>query len=579
MKRKRPYALSRPLTPFEILVGHFINRMLASDEDQGTGAVSLGLGAVLAILASPGAFASIFLMDKYSSLMHFLRGQTNFNPYRASIGDEYFFVVLSMTITGLVMVLRWNRLLPDYRDFANLAVLPIPIRNVFLANFIALAGLAIVFGIDVNGASSVLFPEVVTASDRHWGMLFRLAPAHAVAVFSASMFSFFAVFAAVGLLMLIVPRKLFRPVSIAVRVLLVVALLSEFLANMFLQLFSGRLPHLKQTYMQWLPSYWFIGVYAHVAGLANPKMDALAREAIIALGAVIVIAVAAYALCYRQYFLRLAESLQTIGFTRHWVRPPMPEWIERILFRSEFEHACAAFMWRVLSRSEKHLMFLGGYLGIGAVLAAQMAADSLSGRGGNALPDSEWLAVPLVLALVLVTGLRFAFDIPAALEANWVFRIGAETPWPAPAAVARRFLLWTVLPWEITVVGGITAHQYGWAVACEHVATLAILSMLIIEFVLPGFRKIPFTCTTQFDSRRLCVRILGPVFAVLIVAPSLAGFERWMIQNPLRFAVPGAFAIGFWFWLWRHNREQLPYEDCVLFEERSAVEFKRLQLH
>lgn len=579
MKRKRLYALSRPLTPFGILVGHFVKRMLASEEDQGTGSVSLGLGAVLAILASPGGFASIFLMDKYSSLMHFLRGQTNFNPYRASIGDEYFFVVLSMTITGLVMVLRWNRLLPDYRDFANLAVLPIPIRDVFLANFIALAGLAVVFGIDVNAASSFLFPEVVTASDRQWGMLFRLAPAHAAAVFSASMFSFFAVFALVGVLMLIVPRRIFRPVSIGVRILLVVGLLSEFLSNLFLQLFSGRVPHLREIYMQWLPSYWFLGVYAHVAGLANGTTDALAREGMTGLCAAIVIAVVAYALCYRRHFLRLAESLQLVGFTRHSLRLPMAEWVERILFRSEFEHACSGFISKVLLRSERHLMFLGAYLGIGAVLAAQMAADSMSRRGGNGLPHSESLAVPVVVALILVTGLRFAFDIPAGLEANWVFRIGTESPTPAPAEVARRFLLWATLPWEIAIVGPLAAHEFGWAVACEEVTALAVATMLLIEIVLIGYRKIPFTCTTGFDSRRLLVRILGPVFGVLIIAPGLGGFERWMMQHPARFGAPGVIAAGIWFLLWRQNRKRLPYENSVQFEERSAVAFELLKLN
>jgi hypothetical protein len=36
-------------------------------------------------------------------------------------GGRIFFVVLSMTITGLAMVMRWNRLFPDRRDFANLS--------------------------------------------------------------------------------------------------------------------------------------------------------------------------------------------------------------------------------------------------------------------------------------------------------------------------------------------------------------------------------------------------------------------------------------------------------------------------
>lgn len=139
--------------PFVYLVQHFRRRLFASEEEQSSGEMGLGVGTVLALLAAPGGFASLFLLDKYSTLIQYFRGQRGFNPYRASIGDEYFFVVLSMTIIGLVMVLRWNRLLPDRRDYANLAALPIPISSVFLANFVALTGMAILFAIDINAVS------------------------------------------------------------------------------------------------------------------------------------------------------------------------------------------------------------------------------------------------------------------------------------------------------------------------------------------------------------------------------------------------------------------------------------------
>lgn len=54
--------------------------------------------------------------------------------------------VLSVIITGLVMVLRWNRLFPDRRDFENRSVAHSDL-SCFLANFTALLGLAMVFGL------------------------------------------------------------------------------------------------------------------------------------------------------------------------------------------------------------------------------------------------------------------------------------------------------------------------------------------------------------------------------------------------------------------------------------------------
>jgi hypothetical protein len=554
---------------------HFVKRVFANEDDQGSESSSVNVAAVLALLATPGGFASIFLLDKYSTLLQWVRGQRNFNPYRASVPDEYFFVVLSMTITGLVMVLRWNRLLPDRRDFANLAVLPIPIRNIFLANFTGLLGLALVFGIDVNAVSSFLFPAVVTLSDGTVAAFARVATAHVAAVFSASLFSFFAVFALVGLLMLL-PSRLFRPVSVCARVLLVIVLLSEFLSNLFLQLFSGRLPQLQQVYTRWLPSYWFLSIYEQVAGLANARTSLLAGRALTALIAAMVIAVGAYALCYRRHFLRLAESLELLGGARRWFRIAWPEAITKRLFGAGFEHACHGFMWKVLLRSERHIMFAGGYMGLGFVLAAQTAADAAMQPRRGGLPSADWLSLPLLLAVFIVTGLRFAFDMPASLPANWVFRIAACGA-RRPDRIARAFLRMAILPWEVLLVGAITVRQFGWTIAAGHVATLVILTLLLIDALLLDFQKIPFTCSMQIETRQLVIRILCCVLGVLIAVPLTAHIERWMMELPARFAVLGLLSAGAWYAMRRHKRETSAYH-AVTFEQQSSAAFELLKL-
>ncbi len=53
-----------------------------------------------------------------------------------------------------------------------------------------------------------------------------------------------------------------------------------------------------------------------------------------------------------------------------------------------------------MTRSERHVMFLGGYLGVGLVVVAQSAEGDPS-------------QIPLLMAFFLITGLRLAFDIPA----------------------------------------------------------------------------------------------------------------------------------------------------------------------
>lgn len=102
--------------PFLLLIRHFAQCAVGGSDTVSD--VDLAIGSTLAILAVPGAFTSLALMGKYSSLIQWLRG-LHFNPYRVSIPDEYFFIVYSMAITGLVTLLRWDHLLPGRRDYTN----------------------------------------------------------------------------------------------------------------------------------------------------------------------------------------------------------------------------------------------------------------------------------------------------------------------------------------------------------------------------------------------------------------------------------------------------------------------------
>jgi len=69
------------MTPFGHLIFHFLKRMFSGEDEEGVESMSLGLGVVLAFLASPGALASLFLLDKYSTLLQFFRGQRHFDPF------------------------------------------------------------------------------------------------------------------------------------------------------------------------------------------------------------------------------------------------------------------------------------------------------------------------------------------------------------------------------------------------------------------------------------------------------------------------------------------------------------------
>lgn len=126
--------------------------------------VDSGIGVSLSLLALPGAFLALLLFNKYGSLLRFLRGQIKFDPYAASLPDEYLFIVLAMVVSGGIALWKWDALFLDRRDIVNIVPLPVRTHQIFTANLLAIFVFAAIFCLDVNAASAVLFPLVVSAS-------------------------------------------------------------------------------------------------------------------------------------------------------------------------------------------------------------------------------------------------------------------------------------------------------------------------------------------------------------------------------------------------------------------------------
>jgi hypothetical protein len=78
-----------------------------------------------------------------------------------------------MAVTGFATLWKWTAIFPDRRDFANLVHLPISIRQIFVANFAAIAALAALYTFVANAASIIIFPVVVFGSQGTIASFFR----------------------------------------------------------------------------------------------------------------------------------------------------------------------------------------------------------------------------------------------------------------------------------------------------------------------------------------------------------------------------------------------------------------------
>ena len=81
--------------PFVRLVRHFLARLVRGD-DSASAEFEPGAGALLGLLATPGAFQCLLMIDKYSSFLNWLRGRLRQDVLVASMSDKYMFLAIAM---------------------------------------------------------------------------------------------------------------------------------------------------------------------------------------------------------------------------------------------------------------------------------------------------------------------------------------------------------------------------------------------------------------------------------------------------------------------------------------------------
>jgi hypothetical protein len=560
--------------PFCRLAAHFGMKLFSGS---GEGGLELGAGTVLALLAAPGAFISIMLLDKYSSLLRFFRGNIPFDPYAASVTDQYFFLTFSMAITGIVTVLKWDNIFPDRRDYMNLAPLPIATSQIFLANVTAIVLIAVAFAVDVNAVSSLFFPMVVTMEQPKFAAYVQFARAHFAGVLLASLFVSFALFALIGTLMVLLPDSVFRRISIYVRVLVVILLLGLLCSTFAVAPLLSTLHAGTPSPLRWLPPIWFLGLSRTIMGKADA---ALAQVGTIGLWAVIAVAILAplvYVLSYYHYFIRIPETLDTTLRSRA-PRSLFPmRLMDLVVLRSAYERATYRFALKTLLRNDRHSLIFGGFAGLGIVIASQTLLSAVNQKS-SAAPSAAMISVPFTLAYFLICGLRFVFDLPAELRANWVHRAILDSEQQSPADAARKVVLTFVLPWILAVCLPLYLYYWGWPMGTALIAVLIAGCYLLADILLRRFAKIPFACAYPPWKQSATVIVLFYVLGLWAFASLLPGLEHALLLKSVWYLWLLALVLQVARLVLRRLRDDDPRSRILVFEEAPDMPFELLNL-
>lgn len=537
--------------------------------DAGAGAAAdfeLGISGVLALVAVPGAFMSLSLFGKYSSLLRYIKGEKAFDVFLASMPDKYFFIVFSMVATGIVAVLKWDRILPGRADYFNFAPMPLPLRQIFLANLAAILVVVGLFAVDVNAASAILFPLVVTADAGTGASFPAFVAAHAVTVVLASFFVFFSFFAVTGSLMMLLPSRVFRRISLAIRVAALIAcftLLSTSFAVM-------PLVRRGDPWMEWIPPVWFLGLYQAMQSRATPALAALGERALAVTAFAFVAAMAVYAVSYRRYFLRIPETMEYSASAPSALAGALRGRAARVVNRwwlgtSDFQRACYHFSLKALLRSETHCLFFGAFVAIGIVVAAQRAVHAAdTGR------LESWLSLSFILAYCVIAGLRFVIEMPVGLRANVVFRSGLDPHLHEVDAVVRK-LMWTFLGPGVLLPSLVAAAWgLGWVQGLLHAALVAVAFWILVEVLLLRFRKIPFTCSMPPFQNHVIMLFFLYLLGFIAFALILPGMERVMLADP-RYLLFVPVAVGATAYVARESRQDADHDRHLIYEDRPEA--------
>jgi CubicO group peptidase (beta-lactamase class C family) len=398
----------------------------------------------------------------------------------------------------------------------------------------------------------------------------RLLAVWWVAMMAAGAFIYCCVLGAQGLAAQLLPRRHFLRVSSWMQL----AAFGIFVAAYFLEpklvtpvdLINPQ----NSAYIEWSPSYWFLGLFQQLNG--SPALPELARRAWIAIAVAFGATASAYTLAYLRTLRRIVEEPDIPPAAAFRIRLPR--------FGNRFATAIGQFSIRTLLRSRQHRLLLAFYLGIGFAAAILFKKSDEAPGATDAVPQLSALCSTIAMMLLWVVGIRIVFSLPIDMRANWIFRTTPTPPQPQ-GMIARRRALYTLS--VIPVCLGAAALLFSiwpWQAAAKHLAVLVLLGIAMAELCLHGTQKLPFTCSYLPGKANFNVvlQLSGMVTLPLIV--KAAELERDSFDSTAHYAaivgVLAALAIGV---RWSATRLAKSEEGALQFEEAMEPAVFALDLH
>lgn len=445
---------------------------------------------------------------------------------RVVLADRVFFVLYGMLATMLLAALVWEALTPTRQDQEILGVLPVRPRTVAAARFAAAVGLAFAFCLTVNGPAAVVYS---LASSVHplVGSFPRVLLAHLIATTLACLTTFLTLLSIRTVMTVLAGERMAARVAVVLQVVTFVLLVETFFfLPVVLPALMKELQAGGGTYGAW-PPLWFAALFNQLAEgrLAAPEL--VARAAMVA--ALTTITGTALALVPARWMARrIIETLPKTSSS--WLGPFM----RRVAHAGPLQaESRALFLFAVasLTRSQRHALVLGTYLGLAIATAlVGIASSGLRGRLAFDAPQASVLAIPLIAIFFAVLGLRAACRIPVDVEANWPMRLRQPAVGSARAAT-RLFILSLGVAPVIVAWFAVCTLLWGTTVATRLAWLDTLAGILLAEVALLSWTRVPFATSHEPVPDLSASRWLGIVAGLLMFGFGFANMQVELLQS------------------------------------------------
>lgn len=480
----------------------------------------------------------------------------------ASMLMVHFLIATTMLAVGVFAVLNWDSAFPDRRDVFVLAHLPVSSRTIFLAKVAATGGALAVTIAALNFAPGILVPAM--SAPAKYGPLgvffawqvYRTLFAYWVTMFAAGVFVYGSLLTVQGMAAQIFPRRIFLRVSAVLQM----AAFCAMVAGYFLE------PSWALKYgVDHLPAFWFQGLFETLNGSHLAVMHAFAERAVENAAIALAAAGCAYALSYFRTLRKMVEEPDILP-GRHSLA-----WLPR--FGSGHATAVVQFAIRTLARSRQHRMILAFYLGIGfAVMILLGRTPEFEKRmmaDAAANPD---VAIPLLAASVVmmvswIAGTRVVFSMPMELRANWIYRVMPPAhPTAGLRARRRAGLVLALAPvWLLWAAGFLAMWPPRPAIA--HLTLLALAGVLLVEVLIAGGSRIPFTCSYLPGKSQLHLAFLGAMGLGYLILKAVEWEARIFANGRVYGLTVAAFAGAIFAARWWNQRGSKDEDAGTRFED------------